>query len=92
MKKLLTVFVVAVSLLAFTGCQEAENLQKDAADSYGKLSDGVIDAKENVEGTVQNVKDTADNVKETIDNASNTLNEVKKASDSVTNLLDNEET
>ena len=88
MKNLIAIFILALSLFTLVGCQEAADLQKDVTDSYDNLSEGVMEAKENIEGTVQTAQETVDNVKNTIDNVSETAGKVKEATDSVSDLMD----
>ena len=88
MKKFITFFIVALSLFALVGCQEAANLQKDVTDSYENLSGGVMEVKENVEGAVETAQETVDNVKGTIDDVTETAGKVKEATDSVSELME----
>ena len=83
MKKLTSIFLIALCIISLNACKEAQDLQKDATQSFDNLKDGVMETKENVENTVNQVKETADAVSDTVD-------KVKDVTDSVSNLTNNE--
>jgi len=87
MKKFLAIFVSMCLVLAFTGCQEAQDLANDATNSYNNLAEGVNSVKNDVENTVEGVNNAVNTVKETADATMETIDNVKTTAEGISNAF-----